>query len=120
MKKSLTVKLDDRTIEVGKLPLGKYSELLKAVQVLPEHIVGMDKLTNDEILRKLPAIIGASLPDIINMLTIATTLKKEEIEELGLDEVVRVVMAVIEVNNYKEIFDSLKKVTARREPAQAK
>lgn len=110
--KTIKVKLDEREIEVSKLPLGKYAELLKAIQSLPKHIKGLQGKTNDEVIEQLPYLIGESLPDAIALLTIATDLKSEEIEVLGLDEVVRIVVAVIEVNNYREIFDNIKKVTA--------
>jgi hypothetical protein len=118
--KSQTVKLDNQTIEVAKLPIGKYAELLKALKELPKHVKGLENKPNDEIFAMLPNLIGEALPDFIEILTIATPLKKEEVEEMGLDEVTRVVVAIVEVNNFKEVFDNIKKVTARPEPAKIK
>ena len=116
--KSQTVQLDNQTIEVAKLPIGKYAELLKAVKELPKHVKGLSGKQNDEIFGMLPTLVGEALPDFIEILTIATPLKKEEVEEMGLDEVTRVVIAIIEVNNFREVFDNIKKVTARPETAQ--
>lgn len=116
MKKSIQVKLDDKTVEVSKLPIGRYAELLKALKELPIDINGIEKLSNDQIFKQLPTMIGDALPQFLNILPIATPLKIEEIEPLGLDEVVRLVMAVVEVNNYSEVFSTVKKALAR--PAQ--
>lgn len=118
--KTQTVKLDNQTIEVAKLPIGKYAELLKAIKELPKHVKGLENKPNDEIFAMLPNIIGEALPDFIEILTIATSLKKDEIEQMGLDEVTRVTLAIIEVNNYREVFDNIKKATARPEPAKIK
>lgn len=114
--KTIKVKLDSGEIEIAKLPLGRYADLLKAIKELPKSVKGFAGKTNDEIFEVLPTVIGESLPDVIGILTIATPLTKEQIEVMGLDEVVRVVVAVIEVNNYREVFDNIKKALAR--PAQ--
>lgn len=116
--KTIKVKLDLGEIEIAKLPIGKYAELLKAIKQLPKHVKGLDTLTNEQIIEQLPMLIGESLPDFIDILTIATPLKKEQIEEMGLDEVTRVVLAVVEVNNYKEVYESIKKALARPAPTE--
>ena len=113
MIKTQTVQLDELSIEVSKLPIGKYSDLLKAIKELPKHVKGLEGKKNDELLGLLPTIIGEGLPDFIDILTIATPLKKEQVEALGLDEITRVVMAVIEINNFKEVYENIKKATAR-------
>lgn len=107
--KQVEVKLDDRTLVVKKLPLGRYAELLKALHNLPKHINGLDGLSNDEIIPRIPTILAESLPDVIAIFTIATDLKKEEVEAMGLDEATDVFMAIIEVNNYQEVFAKIKK-----------
>lgn len=118
--KTQTVKLDNGAIEVAKLPIGKYAELLKAIKELPKHVKGFENKPNDEIFAMLPNVIGEALPDFIEILTIATPLKKEDVEQMGLDEVTRVVVAIVEVNNFREVYDNIKKVTARSEVAKEK
>jgi hypothetical protein len=118
--KTIEVKLDERKVEISKLPIGKYAELLKAIKELPKHIKGLDQKNNEAIFEMLPSLIGESLPDFIDMLTIATPLKKEEIEVLGLDEVTRLILAVIEVNNFKEVYGNIKKALARPEAVAVK
>lgn len=107
--KQVEVKLDNRTLVVRKLPLGKYAQLLKSLQNLPKHINGLDGLSNDEIIPKIPTILAESLPDVVAVFTIATDLKKEEVEELGLDEATDVFLAILEVNNYQAVFEKVKK-----------
>jgi hypothetical protein len=115
--KTLKVKIDNGEVTLSKLPLGKYAELLKAIKELPKHVEGLKNKTNEEIMAGLPVIIGESLPDVIGILTIATPLKADEVEQLGLDEVTRLVIGVIEVNSYKDVYDNLKKALARPAPA---
>ncbi|MBN2263070.1 MAG: hypothetical protein JW735_09160 [Prolixibacteraceae bacterium] len=114
--KTIKVKLDTGDIEVAKLPIGKYAELLKAIKELPKHIKGLENQNTDTIIEMLPTLIGESLPDFIEILTIATPLKKEDIEVMGLDEVTRVVLAVVEVNNFREVYENIKKALARPAP----
>ncbi len=112
MKKSITVKLEDKTVEVKKLPLGKYAELLAAVKELPKKLGGLDKMTNDQLFEQLPFLIASSLPDLVGILSIATELSTDEINEMGLDEAVDILVAVIEVNNYRAVYENIKKVMA--------
>lgn len=116
--KTKTVKLDSKTITVTKLPLGKYAELLKALKNIPQHLSGIENFETTNLLEVLPTLIQKSLPDIVEILTITTPLKTEEIQELGLDEIIRIVEAVVEVNNYVEVWATAKKVIAQRQVAQ--
>ena len=64
MKKNITVQLDEKTVEVKKLPIGEYADLLKAVKKLPLHFKDITILKSDVIIEKLPEIAGDSLPDL--------------------------------------------------------
>lgn len=113
------VKLDDRTVTVAKLPIGKYAQLLKAFKKLPKQLKDWDTITNEQLFERLPLLIAEALPDVIDIVEIATPLKKEEIEKLGLDEMVRLIVAIFEVNNYREVFDNIKKVIAQPKAKQS-
>ena len=112
MKKTIDVKLDNKTVKISKLPLGKYAELLGALEDIPKTLGKFDGLSNDDFMAQLPKLITVALPDVIGIIAIATPLSKDEIEELGLDEVVDLVVAIAEVNNYKKVFSNIKKLTA--------
>ena len=111
--KTIKVKLDEKTIEVTKLPIGRYAELLKSLKELPKHISGLSGQTSDQILEKLPQLISESLPDVVRVLTVATTLTEDEINSLGLDEIVEIVLAIVEVNNFKAMYEKVKKAMAQ-------
>lgn len=112
--KTKKVQLDNKTITVKKLPLGKYAELLSALDELPKKVSGLEGLSNDEIFANLPKLLAEALPEVIKVLCIATELDEKEVNEMGLDEVTRIVVAVAEVNNFREVFDNLKNLTARQ------
>lgn len=113
--KEIKIKLDDRELIIKKLPIGKYAELLKKLQNLPKNIQSLPSLDKDVIIERLPVLIASSEDDFYTIIEIATDLKRDEIVELSLNEVVDVVLGVIEVNKYKEIIDKIKKATAHRE-----
>lgn len=121
MKKSIIVKLEEKELEVKKLPIIRYAEMLKAIKELPQHLGKLDlqKLDVEELIKQLPYLVGVALPDVIGILTIATDLEKEEVEQLGLDEITDVVVAVAEVNNYRNVFDKVKKALAQPELMEA-
>lgn len=113
-----TIQLSKRTLTVKKLPLKKYVELLKAARALPKKIQGLEGITQDVIFERLPEIIADSLPEFVELIVVATDLESEYIYSLGLDEVIDIVLAVVEVNNYKGIYDKVKNAMAR--PAEVK
>lgn len=117
--KTIPVKLENKELIVKQLPLKKYADLLKAMQNLPKTLGGLEGVTNEQIFEKLPTLIASSFPDVMAILTIATDLKSEEVEELSLNEAVKIFVAVIEVNEYKEVFEQIKKVLAQPKTVQA-
>lgn len=116
--KTLNVKLDDRSVDIPKLPIGEYAELLKAIKQLPKHFRTIENLDKDKIIENLPTILGDCLPDVIGVLSIATRLPKEEIEQMGLDEISKLVAGVFEVNNFAGVYELLKKVTTHQAAPQ--
>lgn len=111
--KTIQIKLENKEVTIKKLPLGKYAELLGALDELPKHLGSFDSLSTDALMAQLPKLIAVALPDVIKVVSIATDLTPDEVAELGLDEVVKIVVALIEVNNYKEVIDTIKKLTAQ-------
>ena len=114
MTKIIKIKVDDKEISISKLPIIKYAELLKLVKELPKYIKDMDQKSGSDLIEQLPTLISVALPDVINIIFFVCDgqVTKEEVEQMGLDDVTNIVVAIVEVNNYTEIFDRLKKVTA--------
>lgn len=117
--KTLKIKLDNKTIEVSKLPIGKYAELLKALKELSKSVNSKGGFDPDKAMEQLPEVIANNIPEALNLLAIATPLTVEELNELGLDELVRIVVGIFEVNNYKEVYEQVKKAIAQpKQPTQ--
>ena len=111
--KKISVQIDDKAVEVTEIPIIKYAELLKALEVLPKKATELSGKSSDEIIQMLPLLIGDAVPDFVRIISVATVLKKEEIEVLGLAPIVRLTEAIIEVNDYEYLFNLAKKAWAR-------
>jgi len=109
----MTIIINETTIEIKKLPLGRYAELLKALRDLPKKIGNLGELNNENMLQLLPEILVESWPEAIAVMSIATGLEENFLNEIGLDDAVNICTAVIEVNNYKDVYEKIKKMTAR-------
>lgn len=120
MIKTIIADLDGQKIEVKKLPIGEYAELLKAIKKLPSHFKNIDDLDVSTIIDKLPEIIGDSLPDLLAVISIATKMPVEEVEQLGLDDISKLIIAIYKVNNYAEVYQLIKKGLAHPSIKQLK
>lgn len=110
--KSIIVQLDEQKITVEKLPLYRYAEVLKALNELPNKIDGLSNMTSDDILKKLPSLIATSLPEVVQILSIATSTPVDTLNNFALDEIVKLALAVYEVNNYQDIIERIKKAAS--------
>ena len=113
MTKSIKVKVEDREIEIKKLPIGRYAELLKSIKELPKHLVGLDKLDKETVLEKIPELLGVATPDLVNIIAIATEIEPEVVLTYGLREITDLLVAIIEVNEYGEVYEKIKKAMAQ-------
>lgn len=111
----MKVKLDNKDIEVTKLPLGRYSEFLEIFHTLPSklNLSSLADMKTQDILRMLPEIILNNIPEAQKIIMVGTGLPKEEVEALGMNESIDLLMAIFEVNQYKEVYEKIKKGIAR-------
>lgn len=109
----MKVKLETKEIEISKLPLGKYADLLKAIKKLPTQLNGFDKIGNDEILAKLPFLMGECMPDFIEIIKIGANFTEEEAQALSLNEAIDCIIAIATVNKFADIWEKAKKGLAR-------
>lgn len=117
------VTTDQGVIKVHKLAIGDYAAVFKKLDKIPGHIAGLmdtedEKLKSNEFLfQALPPILAESLDEFVGILALATDQSKEAIAKLDLEETVRVLEAVIEVNKYEELSALVKKVLGGVMPA---
>ena len=110
--KEIIIQVNDQPLTIKKLPLGNYVDLIKAIKELPKHF---DKIkTEKDIIENLPYLLSECAPDIFGIIHVATGLDTAYIEnELGMDDLVEIISAVLAVNNYSKIYDKVKKALAR-------
>lgn len=105
MELNNTIIINGEEIKIEKIPLGRYAELLEALKTLPKEIVGdvmgMDKLTEAQVVGKLPDILLVAFPEFLKILAIATNLELDYIKKrVGLMEAVKMITIVFKVNDY--------------------
>ena len=109
----MDIQVNGKPVSVDKLPLKKYADLLASFEELPKHFNLIDGKTNEEILQNLPALISKCYPDIVRVLKVATSLTDDQIDAMGLDDLIQVLTAIFEVNRYGQVYEQIKKLTAR-------
>jgi hypothetical protein len=116
MKKTIQIDLEEKQIEISRLPVFEYAELLRLLKELPKYLDTLSNQPPTSIIQQLPELISTSLPDVIAIVVFATQkqVSKEEVEQMGLNDLTNIVLGIIEVNDYTKIFDRLKKVMARQ------
>lgn len=121
------VTINQKEFVVKKMPLGRYAELLNAIEELPpevtKEIAGLDKISTDQFLSKLPLILGKSFPKLVKAISAASGIPEDILlVEADLVEAVQVVKAIFEVNDFLAVKNALvaafqKKPTATEKPA---
>ena len=109
-----TIQINGRDVVIKKIPLKKYAELVSAFEELPKHFKELSGKKNEEILTMVPQLIGSCYPDVARVFAVATDLPTTEIDEIGLDDAVRIIEALMEVNDFSYIIDKVKKITAHQ------
>jgi len=121
----------ERVVQVNKLKLGRAAQLALAFQSLPERLKGIVEMPeiqelfgsqNDDVslteiaaqlLRFLPDVLAVASDSVIGILAVGTGLDREELEEVGLDEGLALLEAVLTVNDLNRIQQTTKNVLGR-------
>lgn len=127
LPKKKTVELENKTIEIKKLGLGKYAEALRAINGLFEKAFGDltdkigNKMTEEAFLANVIMSFSDYTEEIFELIHIATYnsetkeygLSVEELKEtVDREEAIDIIQAIIEVNNLFGITDDIKKLKA--------
>lgn len=113
-------------VEVRKMALNDYAELLRALDKLPKQIgqiIGDDKvdfknMESAEILTLLPAILADSWSDIVALIAVPTDHDAATLGTLDGPDAVDVIVAIFELNDFPRIVASVKKLAALRAKIQ--
>lgn len=104
------VELNEKKYTISKLPLGRYSELLEALDKLPTILSSLDSVSQEKIIEQLPRLAKDALPELIKMISIGSGIDEQTLlGEMGLFELAELFTTIWEVNE----FDRLGKVIGR-------
>lgn len=120
LPQSKTVQIGDEAIEIKKLPLGKYSEMLLALQNLPDSIMKdlerLDTKDEDKTLQIMFGIFGKAWGQVLDILAIGSGIERERLENdpaIGLDGGIELFLAIYEVNNLDKVVKKVKNMISR-------
>jgi hypothetical protein len=100
MNNQVIISINGEEHSIKKMPLGKIAEVFQALEQLPKQFEDFDKLSTDTLVEKLPEMISTALPELTKILSIASGIEQEELQErAGLDEITDLVIAVLDVNS---------------------
>jgi hypothetical protein len=114
MKSSKPLKLNGKEYVVKKIPIGKFAELMLAVEKLPNillDVVSLEELENLDtptIIAKLPSVLASAQDEFFKLVSVATGIEVEEIRELDFEEFIDVVTVIFELNNIQSIVNKVK------------
>lgn len=119
---TLTVSTELGEVQVRKMALNDYAELLRALDKLPKQIgkilsdnkIDFKKMDNSEILTFLPGVLADSWSDLVALIAVPTNKNAEELGTLDGPDAVDVIVAIFELNDFPRIIASVKKLAGLR------
>lgn len=124
--KSKKITTPDGEVIVYRLALKDFAELVSVLEKLPSELVALfngkseDELREDETLAQiLPRVIVSAIPEAAAVLGLCTNKDKEFFLNSDLLTCITSFEAALELNNYKEIYNVVKKMFASRNQKKA-
>lgn len=108
-----TIVVLEKELVVKKIPLVKYPSIIEALQSLQAHSSLFGDFSATSVISSLPQILMVATPSIMKVIQIVTDLPEEEIQKWGLDDFIKFTEALLEVNEYQYVYETIKKVMAR-------
>jgi hypothetical protein len=115
------IKLNDETIEIKKMGIGKFAQLMLAVEDLPNKLVDIISLEELEyideklLLTKAPSIIANAQDEVFNLIAVASGIDKKRFEldengdgDIDFEGFLDIITAIIELNNIQAIVSKVK------------
>lgn len=120
MDKTIEVQTSAGPVVVKKLAMQDYAELLRSLKQLPQELGNFvqgtskeDLAKNETIFAELPGIVANALPEFCAVLAVTSDKDAEfHLNELDLADNIDVLVAALQLNDYKRIAASIKKIMA--------
>ncbi|MDR4250706.1 hypothetical protein [Bacillus pumilus] len=109
-KISSELTLGDKTVQVPKLTPVKWKELFEVVDRLP-HLFFTVLSTNgqDDFVATLVAAINLAMDEVVKIVAVLSGLDKDYVQEnVGTDEIVEFLIAVVEKNRLQSVAKNLR------------
>lgn len=121
LPKTKIVYIGAEKIEIKKLPLGKYAELMLALKNIPTEVMkdleDIDASNEDMAIQAIFGLFGKAWGQVLDILSIGSGIERERLEndpDIGLDVGVELFLAIYEVNNLESVVKNVKNLIQNR------
>jgi hypothetical protein len=109
--KEKQVKLNGKDYTIKEMPIRRLVESLAFLKKIPEQLEGMGDVKGISDTALLFQLIGGSANEVFAILSKATEIEQEEIENFGLADTAKLFKTVLEVNDFNEIKKEIGDIT---------
>lgn len=114
-----SVEIDGFTVH--KLKLSEYALVFEKLQKLPVLLSEFTDVDNAKILAALPRLVSTALPEVLDILAIATGKSIKELDEtMDVKTAVRCLKAVFAVNDFFALWEEIQTVLPETKAPQTK
>lgn len=104
-----SVEVDGFTIY--KLKMSEYAQVFDKLQKVPELIGGLDLDSPNAMLAALPKLVSTALPEVMEVLAVATRKPVEEIDEtMEPKTAIKCLKAMLEINDFLGVWEEISTV----------
>ena len=113
-KKSLPEFIEVNGFKIKKLVLGDYIFALEKVERIFGVINEIDEITEKELLANMGKILSGALPDVAEILAIASDSSKEEIYKQDMVTIIKMAKAFLQVNDFFLVIQEIKSFSLKK------
>ncbi len=106
---------------IYKMKLSEYAQVFDRLQKLPHLIAELDIDGSDsaKLLAQLPKIVSTALPEVIQILAVATRTSVEEIDENMSPKVaIKCLRAMLEINDFLGVWEEISATLPKNQKAK--
>lgn len=104
---------------VYKLKMSEYAQVFDKLQKVPELIGGLDLDSPNAMLAALPKLVSTALPEVMEVLAVATRKPVEELDEtMQPKTAIRCLKAMLEINDFLGVWEEISAVLPKNLPAK--
>lgn len=112
-----SVEVDGFTIY--KLKMSEYAQAFDKLQKMPELIGGLDLESPSAMLAALPKLVSTALPEVMEVLAVATRKPVKEIDEtMEPKTAIKCLKAMLEINDFLGVWEEISAALPRASKAR--